>query len=134
MDMTKTMLWMTENQGQRALVKWWELTHPDLAEDLVKQNNEGERTKGQKIHLTLMGMKKGASDLFLALPAGVYHGYWLEMKCDRRYRPSEMLTDTWIAQEKFMMNRRKRGYAADFAYGWLHGKKLIEQYLSLSMV
>ena len=105
-----------------------------MAEDLIKQNNEGERTKGQNIHLTLMGMKKGASDLFLALPAGVYHGLWIEMKRDKVYPPSARLTDTWIAQERFIQNRRARGYAAHFVFGWLHGKKLIEQYLNLPLV
>jgi len=129
--MTQRRTVPTENQEQRALVKWWTLTHPDMAEDLIKQNNEGERTDGQRVHLTLMGMKKGASDLFLAIPRGVYHGLWLEVKRDKVYPPSARLTDTWIAQEKFILNRRARGYAAHFVFGWLHGKKLIEQYMSL---
>ena len=102
-----------------------------MADDLIKQNNEGERTEGQKVHLTLMGMKKGCSDLFLAVPKGKFHGLWLEMKRDKQYPPSARLTDTWIAQEKFMCARRARGYAACFAFGWLHAKDVIEQYLNL---
>jgi hypothetical protein len=78
-----------------------------------------------------MGMVKGASDLLLAIPSGSYHGLWIEMKRDKVYPPSARLTDTWVAQEEFINYQRTQGYAAHFVFGWLHGKKLIEQYLNL---
>jgi hypothetical protein len=77
-----------------------------------------------------MGMRKGASDLFLAIPVYPEHGYWLEVKQNRKYTPSEMRTPTWLGQEAFMKDMRYMGYRADFVYGWEHGKLLIEKYLT----
>lgn len=122
----------TENQEQRALVKWIK-THYLIRDYLIKTNNEGKRTPGQGFNLKLMGLCVGASDLFLAYPSTSkgYHGLWLEVKRNKKYTPSERRTDTWIAEEMFQERMKKVGFAAEFCYGWIHGKAIIDDYLSI---
>lgn len=118
----------SENQEQKALVKWIRMQRP-YGDLLIKLNNEGKRSVNQGFHLKLMGMLPGASDLFLAYPTSVYHGLWLEVKQNRRYRPSEMAKPSWIAQQVFLERMISVGFAGHFCYGWEHGKRIIESYL-----
>lgn len=118
----------TENQEQRALVKWLSL-HPILNKFYCKNNNEGKRTDVQGWNLKLMGLRPGVSDLLIYYPTKIYHGLWLEVKRDRNYTPSERATDTWIAQMEFIDNVKSVGYSGHFCYGWIDGKRIIESYL-----
>ena len=119
----------TENQEQRALVKWIR-TQQNIRDCVIKLNNEGKRTLAQGWNLKMMGMCPGASDLFLAYPANGYHGLWLEVKRSKQYPNSARTTEQWLAQEIFLERMKSLGYQGFFCYGWLHGKKLIEDYLS----
>lgn len=126
----------TENQEQRALVKWIKL-QPKLRELILKIDNEGERTQAQGWHAKMMGLMPGASDLFLAVPVisprfkhGFRAGLWIEMKRAMRYPPSKRMTDTWLAQETFQERMKSVGYAAKFCYGWEDGVQAIERYLA----
>jgi len=125
--MTKLKV-LTENQEQRALVKWLSY-HPIVRNFYLKQNNEGKRSPEQGWNLKLMGLRPGASDLFLYYPTNSYHGLFLEVKRNKNYTPSERRTDTWIAQEEFIDTVKSVGYAAYFCYGWIDGKEIIERYL-----
>lgn len=118
----------SENQEQRALVKWIRM-QPHLREFIVKLNNEGKRTEAQGWHLKLMGMCPGASDLFLAYPTRQHAGAWIEVKRNKKYTPSEMASPSWVAEMKFQERMRRIGYATCVAYGWEMGKAFIEQYL-----
>lgn len=119
----------TENQEQRALVKWIRM-RSDISDYVLKMNNEGKRTKAQGWNLTMLGMCRGASDLFLAYPAHGLHGCWIECKRNRKYSPCEQRSETWLYQLQFQDIMRYKGYAAFIAYGWEDGKKKIEQYLA----
>jgi hypothetical protein len=118
----------SENQEQRALVKWLSY-HPIVREFFCKNNNEGKRTEAQGWNLKLMGLRPGVSDLFIYYPTTTYHGLWLEVKRNKKYTPSERKTDTWIAQEKFLETVKSVGFMGDFCYGWIDGKRIIEEYL-----
>lgn len=118
----------TENQEQRALVKWLSF-HPTLKHNFCKLHNEGKRTEGQGWNLKLLGLREGAHDLLIYYPTNKYHGLWIEMKRNKRYTPSERSTKTWVAQENFQERVKSVGYAAFFCYGWENGKKIIEDYL-----
>lgn len=128
--MTKRVSIPTENQEQRWLVKWLGL-HPKLSKFFCKLNNEGKRTEAQGWHLKLMGMRPGASDLFIYHPnqSRTYPGLWLEVKRNMHYPPSARKSDTWIAQIEFQEDVKSVGYAAEFCYGWVDGKEIIENYL-----
>lgn len=118
----------TENQEQRALVKWLSL-HPLLSEFFCKLNNEGKRTEAQGWNLKLMGMRPGVSDLFVPYPSNKFHGLWLEVKRNMNYPPSARKTETWINQEIWIERMKSVGYHGDFCYGWENGVKIIEEYL-----
>ena len=126
--MAKRLAIPTENQEQRALVKWLSL-HPVLKDLFCKNNNEGQRTPGQTWNLKLMGLRPGVSDLFIYYPTKSFHGLWLEVKRNMNYPPSARKSDTWIAQELFHQQVKSVGYDAHFCYGWIDGKEIIEHYL-----
>ena len=128
--MTKRIAIPTENQGQRALVKWLSL-HPILKDFFYKNNNEGKRTEAQTWNLKLMGLRPGVSDLFIPYPSqsGKFAGLWLEVKRNMSYPPSARKADSWVLQEVWIERMKKVGYHGDFCYGWQHGVKIIEEYL-----
>lgn len=125
----KKSLIPTEFQEQCALVAW--IKHqPKIAPYLIKITNEGKRTRLQGFHLKSMGMQPGVSDLFLAYPTGQFAGLWLEIKRNRAYTPSEMRSSSWEAQIQFIARMKQVGFAAEVCYGFEHGKRIIETYLS----
>ncbi len=118
----------SEAQEQRALVKWISY-HPIVRDYFCKNNNEGKRTSLQGFNLKLMGLRAGVSDLLLYYPTNRFHGLFLEVKRNRKYSKSEMLTETWIAQQEFIKRVQGVGYAAEVCYGFDDGKRIIEEYL-----
>ncbi len=126
--MTTKIAIPTENQEQRALVKWLSY-HPIVREFFCKNNNEGKRTEAQGHNLKLMGLRPGVSDLFIYWPTKTHPGLWLEVKRNKKYTKSERSTPTWIAQEKFIETVKSVGFAGEFCYGCLDGKKIIDEYL-----
>lgn len=126
-----------ESIEQKALIKWLNL-HPILKNYYCKNDNEGPRKKiirNDKIvpvglfSAIEMGLRPGVSDLFIYWPTTSYHGLWLEVKRKKKYTPSEMGTETWCAQERFQVQVKSVGYAAEFCFGWEDGKRIIENYL-----
>ncbi len=79
-----------------------------------------------------MGLRVGASDLFLAYPnrTRTKSGIWLEVKRNMNYPPSAKKTPTWLAEEEFLEDMRSVGFCGEFCYGWEDGKRLIELYLN----
>jgi hypothetical protein len=127
--MTRKFLIPTENQEQRALVKWLSL-HPILKDFYCKNNNEGKRTEGQTWNLKLMGLRPGVPDLFIYYPSpSGKHGLWLEMKRNMNYPPSARKGASWVLQDEFIERVKKVGFEASFCYGWEDGKRIIESYL-----
>ena len=118
----------TENQEQRALVQWIRI-HSILRDFIVKLNNEGKRNQFQGYNLKRMGMMPGASDLFLAYPTARHHGLWLEVKQNRKYKPSEKTKSSFVAQKLFLERMISVGFAGEFCYGFDHGRRVIESYL-----
>ncbi len=95
----------------------------------MKLNNEGKRTEGQGWNLKLMGLRPGASDLFIYYPTKKYHGLFLEVKRNKKYTPSEMKTDTWIRQQDFLNCVKSVGFAGEVCYGFEYGVAIINRYL-----
>lgn len=119
-----------EWREQAALVEWlkWQ---PYLKKHIINIRNEGKRTHAQANVAKMMGLHKGASDLFIARPHNGKAGLFIEMKENREYKPWEMKTETWLAQEEFILDRREAGYAAHFAFGCDQGIMLVRKYLGL---
>jgi hypothetical protein len=117
-----------EWEEQVALVQWLNI-HPILKELYLKNDNEGKRTPQQGFQAKRLGLKPGASDLFIFYPTIRFNGLWLEMKRNKIYTPSERNTVTWKAQEKFIKTVKSVGYQGHFCYGWEDAIRLINEYL-----
>lgn len=70
-----------------------------------------------------MGVVKGVSDLFLAVPMGRKHGLWLELKCGKNKPTPEQI--------EFAAQRIQMGYCAEFANGMDEAKEKIMAYVRL---
>lgn len=127
--MTEKKLIPTEQQEQRALVKWLSY-HPIVHDLFCKIHNEGQRTPLQGFNLKLLGLRQGVSDLVIYYPTNRFHGLFLEVKRNKKYSNSEMSTPTWLAQVKFLERIKGLGYEGQFCFGWEHGKLIIEKYLA----
>lgn len=127
---SKRLIIPTENQEQRAIVKWLSL-HPVLKDFFCKNNNEGKRTEAQTWNLKLMGLRPGVSDLFIPYPSRTrqFSGLWLEVKRNMHYPPSARKTDTWVQQEIWIERMKTVGFDGHFCYGFIDGKEIIERYL-----
>jgi len=121
---------MAEKDHTKAVVKWFKRRYPKYAGCLIGIPNgtklHGSTLERQKQASSLKseGMKPGASDLFIAIPAGPYHGLWLEMKDVGKKESS--LSDNQKAHLKKMS---EVGYKAEWAAGFDEAKKVIEEYL-----
>lgn len=80
----------TESQIQCAIVEWANNTKAfgwgkPIGDYLFSIPNGGFRNKLEAINLSRQGVKKGVSDLFLAIPWGyeVKHGLWIECKSNK---------------------------------------------------
>lgn len=76
----------TEGQIQMAFVEYVRYKHPNLAECLIHIPNEGKRSLREGAKQKALGLTRGVSDLFFALPIWVpslekkYSGLWIEVK------------------------------------------------------
>lgn len=111
-----------------ALKEWWERQYPTHRTALIHIPNgayfggnavqramQGRRLKAQ-------GMRRGASDYFLALPRGGYAGLWLEIKAVGG-RPTP-------EQREFLLERAAAGYCAEWAAGIDAARAAITRYMA----
>lgn len=110
----------SEDDEQRQLIQWCR-TKPEL-QFLFHIANEN--TSGIKwgVRNRQLGVKSGVPDLMLPIPAGGYHGLFVEMKT-RRGKVSDN-------QQKWIDALNTFGYRAVVCYGWEAAKNEIESYLA----
>lgn len=134
----------TEHQDQQALVAWagfQRIPEGTLGEFLLMIPNEGLLSflpEGPRRHaywakLKSLGFRKGASDLFLSLPRGRFHGLYLENKRHRRYFGTVNAQVAAVSEDQAAFQERMAlvGYAAKVAYGFDEGKVALQEYLAL---
>jgi hypothetical protein len=120
----------TENQEQRAFIKYIREHKPELAPFVVKITNELQGLSiGQGCNLKLLGLNPGASDIFIAKPSGGFCGAWIEMKRRKQYTKSEQNTECWLKQVQFLDLMRENGYFSSMSWGAEHAIKLLDEYL-----
>jgi hypothetical protein len=85
--------------------------HPILKRFLISYPIGGSRHILEAKSLKKQGARAGVSDLFLAYPNKKYHGFWLELKKDKKCK----LTP---AQKEWIELMKSVGYAADVAYSY----------------
>lgn len=111
-----------EQAEQINIVNWFNYQFPELADDLHHFANERKCTVQTGRTLKRMGVKKGVSDFFLALPCGNYHGLWIELKVGKGKLSVE--------QSEFLCRKNERGYMAVAVWGFEAAKETIKTYLN----
>jgi len=125
----------TEHQIQCAIVEWAnivdspyvhstkDLIHKKIGDFLIKNANEGKRSWAQGKKMKKEGLKKGVSDLFLAIPASNSAGLWIEVKTIKG-KISE-------SQEEWLRLMNFAGYGTALIRSVDEGIKTIKNYLGI---
>lgn len=114
---------VSEHTEQVALFEWAAWHHarlPALAL-LFAIPNGGLRARATAARLQAEGVKRGIPDLFLPIPRGGYHGFWIELKYGANKTTPQQ--DAWLNLLK------AEGYAVDVSYGWQEAAHKIVRYL-----
>lgn len=74
--------------------------------------------------LKAQGLIVGASDYFLAVPMGSFHGCWIELKKSTIKKASDN-------QIIFLRRQKMFGFEAFVASGFEEAKEMVDEYLSL---
>lgn len=124
----------SEQQEQEAFCQWLAI-HPDLKDSYFSIPNGEMRPKKlikkkdgsykyicpTGIKLKKAGLRKGAFDLFIAYPTITYHGLFIEMKTKKGKETEE--------QKKFKYDMQKKGFCAEFCYGFYEAISLVNNYI-----
>jgi len=111
---------------EQALIIEWSSYYPIL-KWLLHVPNGGSRTKTEAARLKREGVRAGVSDLFLPLPAGGYHGLWLELKKRKRDDGGKVSKN----QSDFLEAMREQGYKAVVCYGADSAIRVIKEYAGI---
>ena len=115
---------VTEEQHQRSLTDWWawackRYRKPERL--FFHPPSEGVRSYIFAARLKKMGWRKGMADIQLFVPAGRYHGLFIELK-SMKGRPDK-------EQLEYLADLREQGYAACVCYGDEAAQKCIMDYM-----
>lgn len=118
---------MTEYNHQKNVFAWAKQPsvhsqYPELSL-LFHIKNETKEGSKQVAMDKAAGVKRGVPDLFLPVPAGKYHGLFIEMKKEYGKTSSDQLW--WLAHLK------ENGYACAVCYGWQQATEVLLWYLNL---
>lgn len=103
------------------VVNWFHFEFPELADDFHHFANERKCTIMEGRKLKRMGVKKGVTDFFLALPQNGKFGIWIELKVGKNTLSKEQIA--------FMERKISRGYDAIAVWGFEACKAVILTYL-----
>lgn len=120
----------TEHEEQRALFDW--AISVQIAPDISLRDymwaipNGGARSKATAWCLRFEGVTRGVPDLMVAIPAGPFHGLFIEMK-----RANKRLSRISPEQREWLERLNGQGYCAVVCYGAAEAKRQIINYLKL---
>ena len=126
----------TEHQEQVRLMQWANLTKfndEPIGLYLVASQNGAKLPRFKTAHgfyspqankLIAEGLKKGFPDLQLLIPAGPYHGLFIELK-----RAKKSLSKISKEQKEWIERLNRQGYQAKVCYGADEAIETIKGYL-----
>ena len=123
---------MSEYTEQCAVISWYRIQYKNYHGCLFAIPNGSFLAGGpakramQMARLKKEGLKKGVSDLFLAVPAGGFHGLFLEMKDVKKTKCSVS-----SEQRDHIELMDKMGYGAEWAAGFEQAKNIITHYMEM---
>lgn len=116
---------ISEDLIQKSLIEWINY-HPKLKEFkdcIIHIPNEGKRSISYGKKLKDMGMRKGVSDLFIAVPKHGYGGAWIELKSYN----GKLTKD----QEDFMNLMANNNYYTAVCWSIESAMKIISMYFDI---
>jgi hypothetical protein len=115
-----------EEYEQMCLIDWAQ-TKKHIYPYLIHIRNEGKRSISEGARAKRMGLRRGVSDLFLAIPSNGKHGLWIEMKSPKTITSCEGK----VTREQlfFLDLMNENNYATLVAYGFDEALKGINDYL-----
>jgi hypothetical protein len=120
---------VSESQEQKAFVKWVNAQYPDVIIYAIPNGTylagTKQRRASQMNKLKAEGLVIGMTDLVIAEPRGVYHGFYLEMKdkgkSDKSLSSEQKAMIEWLSF---------KGYKSDWAAGFDIAREKMQQYMS----
>lgn len=112
----------TERSIQVNFVNWFKFEYPEYEKDIHHFANERKCTPMQGRALKKMGVTRGVSDIFIAVPYNHDHGLWIELKTVKGRVSKEQLD--------FISQKRMRGYEAKVAFGLDEAKQIVVNYFT----
>ena len=115
---------ISESALQQQCLKWFAFQYPKLAESglLFSIPNGANKTIAQAMKFKREGLVSGIPDLMLAVPKGIYHGLFIEMKSNKG-KPS-------ANQIKMIGKLRDQYYYVDIINSFEQFTSLINKYLA----
>ena len=103
------------------IVNWFNYQYPKLADDFHHFANERKCSVYQGRLFKRMGVKRGVSDFFLAIPNGEHAGLWVELKVGKGKLSKEQID--------FIDRKNARGYHAVAVWGYDAAVDVIKTYM-----
>ena len=110
-----------EDIAQINLINWFKYNFPQYKEDIAHVANQRTCSPMEGRLLKKLGVQKGFSDIFIAIPKNGYHGLFLELKVGKNKPTKE--------QQEFLDRKIELGYAAVCVWGWEAARDFIVEYL-----
>ena len=110
---------MSEDNEQKQLIQWAK-TIPE-GQFLYHIPNENVAGRKWGVRNRQLGVRSGVPDLCLPIPAGGYHGLYIELKTTQGKTSEQQ--DRWLAALNTF------GYLAVVCHGWEEGRDAIVDYL-----
>lgn len=104
-------------------LKWQEKLNPVL-KVVHHVPNEGKTTLAGGARKKRKGCRAGIPDITCPIPKGEYHGLYIEMKKDRKQKPS-------ITQKELMTILHSLGHCVRMAYTGEEAIKIFKEYMKL---
>ena len=114
----------TEGTHCCTYIKWFDMQHPAYSDYLHHLANEGKRSPRTGAYLKAMGMRRGYPDYFLGIPAGYWHGMYIEMK-----KPDEKNKKLPAHQVTMLKKLARMGYYVYVAYSATDAIEITDLYL-----
>lgn len=116
-----------EDRVQFEVLQWLKAKHSEVRKATIKIDNEGNRSVQGHEKARVLGLYKGASDLFIAWPCNGHHGLWLEIKREGyKIKPNNPHI---IRQLRFIEHITSLGYVGAIGIGVKNCKTIITNYL-----
>jgi len=105
-------------------MNWVSYNLPDVFEDTHHFANQRSCSIQEGRKLKRMGVKRGVSDIFVAIPKNGKAGLWLELKVGSGKLSKE--------QSDFLERKKERGYDCHVAWGYSEAIDILLNYLEIS--